>query len=190
MGHKAQLPSGEAVCCCCALCILSYIPVVASVCGHSCSSAELLYKVFRGCCCVVFFFFLLDFSTFLLCEGTIWHSYYIRTCRQFPLRQYTRAGLHVKEENEGGRWAKLLPRTKSQNIQGLYHEIGNSPPSPTPVSPVIICHSLLSLYGVRCWCGHLPSVPHQSQLGRRITACWALRATALAREQLGSLLWL
>lgn len=131
MGHKAQLLSGEAVCCCRALCIMCNIPVVASVCGHSCSSAELLHKVLRGCC---WFFFLLDFSTFPLCEGTIWHSYYIRTCRQFPLRQYTGAGLHIEEENEGGRegrrWARLLPRTKSHNIQGLCRETGNSPPPP------------------------------------------------------------
>lgn len=70
------------------------------------------------------FFFLLDFSTFPLCEGTIWHSYYIRTCRQFPLRQYTRAGLHVEEEmkeggREGRRWARLLPRTKITEYSGL-----------------------------------------------------------------------
>ena len=31
---------------------------------------------------------------------------------------------------EGRRWARLLPRTKSQNIQGLCCETGNSPPCP------------------------------------------------------------
>lgn len=189
MGHKAQLPSGEAVCCCCALCILSYIPVVASVCGHSCSSAELLYKVFQGCCCVVFFFSFWIFPPSCCVKGPYGTAITSGPAGNSHSGSTPEQGCTSKKKMKEGGGQNYF---QEQNLRIFRACITRqaTPPPPTPMSPVIICHSLLSLYGVRCWCGHLPSVPHQSQLGRRITACWVLRATALAREQLGSLLWL
>lgn len=60
---------------------------------------------------LAFFFFLLDFSTFPLHEGAIWHSYFIRTCRQFPCRRCmgSRAACRRKKQRrEGRKWARLL----------------------------------------------------------------------------------
>lgn len=191
MGHKAQLPSGEAVCCCRALCIMCNIPVVASVCGHSCSSAELLHKVFQGCSC--FFFFLLDFSTFLLCEGTIWHSYYIRTCRQFPLRQLHRSRAARQRRKwrreEGEKVGEITFKNKISEYSGFVSWDRQLPLTPT--TPVVVCRSLLSLRGTRCWYGGLALCSPPWSAMQEDWTCRALSAMALLKgTAVGSLLWL
>lgn len=121
MGHKAQLPSVEAACCCRALCIMLNIPVVASVCGHSCSSAELLHKVFQGCL-YLFFFFTLEFSTFPLWVGTIWHNYY-QDLRAIPTQAvHRRRAAHRgrKWRKEGGmEWGEKVGEITSKEYSGL-----------------------------------------------------------------------
>ena len=134
MGHKAQLPSGEAVCCCRALCIMRNIPVVASVCGHSCSSAELLHKVCHGCC---WFFFPSGFFHLPAVRRDHMAQLLHQDLQAVPtqaVHQSRAACRRRKRRREGGRegrrWARLLPRAKSQNIQGLCCETGSSPPCP------------------------------------------------------------
>lgn len=52
---------------------------------------------------LLFFFSLLDFSTFLLGAGAIWHSYFTETHRNLPCKQYM-----GKETKEGGHRVGVL----------------------------------------------------------------------------------
>lgn len=192
-GHKAQLPSGEAV--------AVAVPYASCVIFQLLSPFVATAVVLLSCCrkfsrlAVVFFFFPSGFFHLPAVWRDVWHGCYTRTCRQFPLRQHTGAGLLFEEENKGGRegrgCVRLLPRTKSQNIQGLCCETGNSPHgsfhtnfTPLTMIPIISRHMLLSLCGTRCWGGRPALCSHQDQLGRTITACRVLRATALLRAWL------
>jgi len=134
MAHKAQLPSREAVRCCHALCITHNIPVVASVCGHSCSSAELLHKVFQGCSCFCFSFPFWIFPPFCWAQGPYGTAISLRPTGT----SHANSIWGSKRRKEGTGWVCLFQRTTYQNIQGLGREMCNSQ------SPVTAHSSLLS----------------------------------------------
>lgn len=131
MGHKAQLPSGEAMCCCRALCIMCNIPVVVSVCGHSCSSAELLHKVFQGCC---WFFSFWIFPPSHCVKGPYGTAITSGPAGNSHSGSILEQGcMSKKKMKEGGRGEggrDYFQEQKSQNIQGLCCKTGNSPSPP------------------------------------------------------------
>lgn len=156
MGHKAQLPSVEAACCCRALCIMLNIPVVASVCGHSCSSAELLHKVFQGCLYLFFFF---HFGVFhlptvsrdhmaQLLSGPAGNSHSGSTQEKgCTSRKKMKEGGRDGVRGEGGRdYFQRIFRACVMRQATLH--------LPT-MSSITIHHSLLSLCSTRYWYGHL-----------------------------------
>lgn len=141
----------------------------------------------------VVFFFLLDFSTFPLCEGTIWHSYYIRTCRQFPLRQLHRSRAARQRRKwrreEGEKVGEITSKNKISQYSGFGSWDRQLPP--TPMSPVVVRRSLLSLRGTRCWYGGLALCSPPRSARQEDWTCRALSAMALLKGMaVGSLLWL